>query len=75
MTSDGVSKQTERHVPPEYGWRVKLNHEFEEKPRVFVFPRLSQVTKLAGMAYRCVKDLFAPICMITCIKKYAKNFP
>jgi len=42
----------DRHVPPEFGWRVKLNHEFEHRPRVFVFPRLSQVTKLAGMAYR-----------------------
>ena len=48
----------ERHVPPEYGWKVKLNHVFEERPRVFVFPRLSQVSKLAGMAYRFVIYLF-----------------
>lgn len=50
-----MNNNLERHLPPQFGWRLKLNHEFPEKPRVFVFPRLSQVTKLAGMAYRYIR--------------------
>ena len=44
--------ELKRHVPPLYGWRVNLDHEFSEKPKVFIFPRLSQARKLAGMAFR-----------------------
>ncbi|XP_047139397.1 non-lysosomal glucosylceramidase isoform X1 [Hydra vulgaris] len=52
MTSKSDLK---RHIPPLYGWRVNLDHEFSEKPKVFVFPRLSQARKLAGMAFRYMK--------------------
>lgn len=50
--SSKTKEKCDRHLPPEYGWRVKLNHVFKEKPKVFIFPRLSQISKLAGFAYR-----------------------
>ena len=41
-----------RHIPPEYGWRARLDHTFPDKPKASVIPRWSQVPKLIGMAYR-----------------------
>ncbi|XP_065059561.1 non-lysosomal glucosylceramidase-like [Rhopilema esculentum] len=45
----------QRHIPPEYGWRVRLDHNFPDKPKASVIPRWHQVPKLVGMAYRFLK--------------------
>lgn len=47
-------EEMKRHIPPEYGWRVRLDHNFPDKPKASVIPRWHQVPKLVGMAYRYV---------------------
>ncbi|KAL4228193.1 Non-lysosomal glucosylceramidase [Mactra antiquata] len=37
---------------PDFGWRVKLNHEFKEKCKPFQSPRLSQIPSLVGLGLR-----------------------
>ena len=46
------AEEDRRHVPPQYGWRVRLDHNFPDKPKASVIPRWHQVPKLIGMAYR-----------------------
>ena len=46
------SEVDRRHIPPEFGWRVRLDHNFPDKPKASVIPRWHQVPKLIGMAYR-----------------------
>ena len=52
MVDDKLELGKERHLPPEYGWRVRLDHSFPDKPKASVIPRWHQVPKLVGMAYR-----------------------
>jgi len=49
------AEEERRHIPPEYGWRVRLDHNFPDKPKASVIPRWHQVPKLIGMAYRFLK--------------------
>lgn len=37
---------------PAYGWRVKLDHTFAQKPRPSKLPRWRQLPKLVGLGYR-----------------------
>eukprot|EP00794_Sanderia_malayensis_P009762 gene9762-10761_t len=75
-----------RHVPPEYGWRVRLDHTFPDKPKASVLPRWSQVPKLVGMAYRFMKyarnarkkgrtPYIDPYAMLPCKQLYGKRVP
>ncbi|XP_028416084.1 non-lysosomal glucosylceramidase-like [Dendronephthya gigantea] len=40
---------------PEYGWRIKLDHTFPQKPRPSKLPRWRQLPKLVGLGYRFMK--------------------
>lgn len=56
-SSECKTEDEQRHVPPEHGWRVRLDHNFPDKPKASVIPRWHQVPRLVGMAYRFVELL------------------
>lgn len=39
---------------PDFGWRVKLDHQFTEICKPFQSPRLSQLPSLVGLGLRYV---------------------
>ena len=37
---------------PDYGWRVRLDHQFTEKIEPFTRPRLRQIPGFIGLSFR-----------------------